>query len=177
MGDSRPRPVQPPQRGPSGRGSREAAEVTAEVIELLEVLWEKGRDAASTSPVSASQLRVLYCLDREDGMNLRTLGESLGSAPSSVSRLCDRLQALGFLERRPSSVSRRELELHLTRQGKDYLRGLRLRREESLTATIAAMPPKARTALLEGLTGFRDVAEELIPQRRLTVQKQTGKPA
>lgn len=148
----------PPARSRQHR-SRDAAQVTAAVIELLEVLWEQGRDAASTQPVSASQLRVLYSLDREDGMNLRTLGEALNSAPSSVSRLCDRLQALGFVERSPSPVSRRELELHLTPRGSDYLRDLRLRREEALTATIATMPPRARTALLEGLKGFRDAAE------------------
>lgn len=157
--------------------SRDAAQVTAEVIELLEVLWEQGRDAASTSPVSPSQLRVMYCLEREDGMNLRTLGETLGSAPSSVSRLCDRLQALGFLERSPSPVSRRELELHLTRQGMSYLRDLRLRREKALTATIEAMPPKARAALVEGLTGFRDVTDGLVPERRLTVEKHLENPA
>ncbi|MEU5837171.1 MarR family transcriptional regulator [Streptomyces diacarni] len=147
--------------------SHEAAGAAGEVIELLEILWEHGRDAVSTSPVSASQLRVLYCLDRDEGMNLRTLGELLGSAPSSVSRLCDRLQALGFLERLPSPVSRRELELHLTRQGKKYLSDLRLRREEALTATLAAMPPKARAVLAEGLQAFREAAEGATPTRRL----------
>ncbi|XTP09989.1 MarR family winged helix-turn-helix transcriptional regulator [Streptomyces albus subsp. chlorinus] len=148
--------------------SREAAETAGEVIELLEVLWERGRDAVSTSPVSSSQLRVLYCLDRDEGMNLRTLGEQLGSAPSSVSRLCDRLQALGFLERMPSPVSRRELELRLTRQGRTYLSDLRLRREEALTATLAAMPPRARRQLGEGLRAFRDAAERAAPARRLS---------
>ncbi|OEV08742.1 MarR family winged helix-turn-helix transcriptional regulator [Streptomyces nanshensis] len=168
----------PVPSGPSRqRRSRDAAQVTAAVIELLEVLWEQGRDAASSHPVSASQLRVLYCLDREDGMNLRTLGEALGAAPSSVSRLCDRLQALGFIERSPSPVSRRELELHLTRRGGDYLRDLRQRREESLTATIAAMPPTARTALLEGLRGFRDATEGRAPGHRLAVQRDAEKPA
>lgn len=161
-------PDGPRQRGP------EAAQAAGEVIELLEVLWERGRDAVSPSPVSASQLRVLYCLDRQDGMNLRTLGEALGSAPSSVSRLCDRLQAMGLLERSPSPVSRRELELHLTRQGEDCLRDLRRRREESLTTTIAAMPPKARAALFEGLKGFRDVTESVVPQLRLSGREESG---
>ncbi|MGP3976178.1 MarR family winged helix-turn-helix transcriptional regulator [Streptomyces sp. 8N114] len=153
---------------PGRRGSPAAAETAGEVIELLEVLWEHGRDAVSSSPVSASQLRVLYCLDRDEGMNLRTLGEMLGSAPSSVSRLCDRLQALGFLERLPSQVSRRELELHLTHQGRKYLSDLRLRREEALTATLAEMPPRARSVLHEGLRAFRDAAEGTAPAHRLS---------
>ncbi|MET8009194.1 MarR family transcriptional regulator [Streptomyces sp. NPDC005271] len=144
---------------PSHRRSLEAAQMACEVIELLEVLWERGRDAVSSSPVSASQLRVLYSLDREEGINLRTLGELLGSAPSSVSRLCDRLQALGFVERAPSPVSRRELELRLTSHGKAYLLELRARREEALLAAIADMAPTDRKALLEGLKGFQDAVD------------------
>ncbi|MFF3765006.1 MarR family winged helix-turn-helix transcriptional regulator [Streptomyces sp. NPDC001922] len=133
------------------------------MIELLEVLWERGRDAVSSTPVSPSQLRVLYILDRDEGINLRTLGEVLGSAPSSVSRLCDRLQALGFVERAPSPVSRRELELWLTGRGKSYLRDLRARREEALLAVIGGMSPTARKGLVEGLTGFRSAVEDATP--------------
>lgn len=138
--------------------SRDAAHEGSEVIELLEVLWEQGREAVPTGPVSPSQLRVLYTLDRDEGINLRMLAEALGSASPSVSRLCDRLQATGFVERTPSPVSRRELELRLTSHGKAYLVDLRMRREQVLMSTIDAMPPKARRALLEGLRSFRGAA-------------------
>lgn len=143
----------------SPRWSNEAARAACEVVELLEVLWERGREVTSTSPVSASQLRVLYSLEREDGINLRALGHMLGSAPSSVSRLCDRLEAVGFVERTPSAVSRRELTLRLTGRGRSYLVDLRAQREEVLLTAIEAMSPAARTALLEGLAGFRDAAD------------------
>ncbi|MFJ8074116.1 MarR family winged helix-turn-helix transcriptional regulator [Streptomyces sp. NPDC096176] len=135
---------------------QETAHAARELIELLEVLWERGRDMVSSTPVSASQLRVLYSLDREEGINLRTLGEALGSTPPSVSRLCDRLEALGFVQRLPSPVSRRELELHLTAHGKAYLRDLRAQRQEALLAVVADMPPSGRNALLKGLTSFQD---------------------
>lgn len=145
--------------------SHDAAQVAREVIELLEVLWEQGRDAVSSAPVSSSQLRVMYILDRDEGINLRTLGEVLGSAPSSVSRLCDRLQALGFVERAASPVSRRELELRLSSRGKAYLAELRARREKALLAAIAGMPSAARRALVEGLAGFRAAVGEVPPVR------------
>ncbi|OEJ97654.1 MarR family winged helix-turn-helix transcriptional regulator [Streptomyces thermolilacinus] len=147
----------------SADGSSDAARTAGEVIELLEMLWEHGREMVSPAPVSATQLRVLYALEREDGINLRTLSELLGSAPSSVSRLCDRLEALGFVERFPSSVSRRELELRLTSPAKAYLGDLRGRREEVLTASIAAMHPSTRASLLEGLRGFRSSLEGVQP--------------
>ncbi|MEU6439455.1 MarR family transcriptional regulator [Streptomyces sp. NPDC047046] len=136
-----------------------AARVAGEVIELLEVMWHKGRDLAPTAPVSVSQLRVLYILDREDGINLRTLGEELGAAPSSVSRLCDRLQALGYVERAASRSSRREVELRLTPPGTRYLGELRARRQSALLEILERMPRADRDALARGLGGFLDAAD------------------
>ncbi|QNP61725.1 MarR family winged helix-turn-helix transcriptional regulator [Streptomyces genisteinicus] len=153
-------------------GSEATAEAARELIELLEVLWERGKDMVSPAPVSASQLRVLYCLDRDDGINLRTLGQVLGSAPPSVSRLCDRLEALGFVRRQPSQVSRRELELRLTSRGRAYLRDLRSQRQEALLEVIAAMPPSARSALLRGLTSFQEAVDDAgtLPRRPVAVK-------
>jgi DNA-binding MarR family transcriptional regulator len=144
---------------PSQQPADDAAGAGTAVIELLEVLWEQGRDAVPTDPVSPSQLRVLYCLDREAGMNLRRLGELLDSAPSSVSRLCDRLEAMGLVERTQSPVSRRELELHLTSNAERVLADLRARREAALLAILDRMPAKARRDLTKGLQAFRFAAQ------------------
>ncbi|MER6187244.1 MarR family transcriptional regulator [Streptomyces sp. NPDC001652] len=124
--------------------------MTSEAAELLEVLW--GR--ASTAPVSASQLRVLFILEHNEGINLRTLADALGSTPPSTSRLCDRLQAVGFLERRAALASRRELELYLSRRGRAFLTDLRARRESALQSVLEQMPTPQRSALLKGLEAF-----------------------
>lgn len=128
----------------------QVARVTSQASELLEVLW--GR--ASTAPVSASQLRVLFILEHHEGINLRTLAESLGSTPPSTSRLCDRLQAVGFVERRTAAGSRRELELFLSRRGRAFLTDLRSRREAALEGVLEQMPTVQRSALLRGLEAF-----------------------
>ncbi|MFI7497921.1 MarR family winged helix-turn-helix transcriptional regulator [Streptomyces sp. NPDC049687] len=128
----------------------EVARVTSQAAELLEVLW--GR--ASTAPVSASQLRVLFILEHNEGINLRTLADHLGSTPPSTSRLCDRLQAVGFVERRAAASSRRELQLFLSRRGRSFLADLRSRREDALQAVLEQMPVAQRTALLRGLEAF-----------------------
>ncbi|MGA5407681.1 MarR family winged helix-turn-helix transcriptional regulator [Streptomyces lavendulocolor] len=144
---------------PAGADRSAAAHAAREVIELLEVLWNKGRDLTSPAPVSSSQLRVLYILDRDRPINLRTLGDELGMAPSSVSRMCDRLDALGYVERSPSTASRRELDLRLSSRGRKYLEDLRARRETALVKVIDAMPPAQRAALATGLSGFRRAVE------------------
>ncbi|MEU2539844.1 MarR family winged helix-turn-helix transcriptional regulator [Streptomyces iakyrus] len=132
----------------------EVARVTSTAAELLEVLW--GR--ASTAPASASQLRVLLMLEHHEGINLRTLADSLASTPPSTSRLCDRLQAAGFVEREVSPADRREVRLHLSGRGRAFLADLRTRREDALRAVLDQMPAAKRVALLEGLEAFCDAA-------------------
>jgi DNA-binding MarR family transcriptional regulator len=124
--------------------------VTTTAVELLEVVW--GR--ASTAPTSASQLRVLHILEHHDGINLRTLAESLASTPPSTSRLCDRLQAAGFVERVLSAQDRREVRLRLSGRGRAFLADLRARRERELRKVLADVPADKRVALLEGLEAF-----------------------
>jgi DNA-binding MarR family transcriptional regulator len=124
--------------------------VTSTAGELLEVLW--GR--ASTAPASASQLRVLLILEHHEGINLRTLADSLASTPPSTSRLCDRLQAAGFVDREVSPIDRREVRLHLSSRGRAFLDDLRARRERELQQVLALMPATKRAALLEGLEAF-----------------------
>lgn len=143
---------------PTHRQLDDVARVASVAAELLDVLW--GR--ASTAPVSASQLRVLFILEHNEGINLRTLADALSSTPPSVSRLCDRLQAVGFIERTPSSNSRRELQLHLSARGHAFLQDLRSRRELELKAVIARMPPKRRAAMLDGLEAFCDTASSQV---------------
>ncbi|MEU5765269.1 MarR family winged helix-turn-helix transcriptional regulator [Streptomyces asoensis] len=136
----------------------QVARVTSEAAELLEVLW--GR--ASTAPVSASQLRVLFILEHQEGINLRTLAEFLGSSAPSTSRLCDRLQAVGFIERRTAPESRRELELFLSGRGRTFLADLRARREATLEGVLELMSAAQRTALLRGLEAFCAAAGQQI---------------
>ncbi|MFJ7209826.1 MarR family winged helix-turn-helix transcriptional regulator [Streptomyces sp. NPDC098789] len=127
---------------------------TSELIELLAVVWEGSRDTASAPPVSSAQARVLFLIDGHGEMNLRELGRLLEAAPPSVTRLCDRLQAVGFVERHPGADDRREVLLALTSAGRSYLGDLRARRQEALAAAVAAMPPASRAALAVGLADF-----------------------
>ncbi|MEU7059471.1 MarR family transcriptional regulator [Streptomyces sp. NPDC046197] len=124
--------------------------MTSEAAELLEVLW--GR--ASTAPVSASQLRVLFILEHNEGINLRTLADALGSTPPSTSRLCDRLEAVGFVRREAAVSSRRELQLYLSRRSRAFLTDLRSRREAAVQSVLEQMPAAKRAALLTGLEAF-----------------------
>ena len=135
----------------------EALNVLTGVVERVEVMWERSREA-SPAPLSASQLRAMCVLDRFTRINLRGLTEEWNSTPPSVSRLCDRLEAVGFLERSLSPSSRREVELRLSERGRAYLADLRERRREHVRGLIEAMPASARAAMVEGLRALHETA-------------------
>ncbi|MFD5723488.1 MarR family winged helix-turn-helix transcriptional regulator [Streptomyces sp. NPDC127036] len=130
---------------------RDAARQARSIAELFDVMWEQDRNEGPPPYIPVSQLRVMNIVDREDGIRMRTLTRLLGAARPSVCRLIDRLQALGFVERRPCPESGREILLSLTRSGHRHLERLRERREELLLAALATMPDQQRTAMTEGL--------------------------
>ncbi|WP_381789852.1 MarR family winged helix-turn-helix transcriptional regulator [Streptomyces niveus] len=140
------------------RPREKMAEAARTASELLEVLWGRGQEAAPSGTVSPSQLRALLVLEKYDGTNLRSLGKALGSRPPSVSRLCDRMEALGLVERRTSTTSRREVELRLSPRGRKVLDEHRAIRAREVSAVLDGMSPAAVAALTEGLTAFHEAA-------------------
>ncbi|MFD5102814.1 MarR family winged helix-turn-helix transcriptional regulator, partial [Streptomyces albidochromogenes] len=135
-------------------GHQQVAHDACAALELLQLLWGRGQEAAPSGPVSPSQLRALTALEGQEGVNLRALGEALGSRPSSVSRLCDRLEAAGLVERFPSATSRREIEVRLSRRGHAVLDDFRTFRVRELEAVLREMAPAELAALAEGLQAF-----------------------
>ncbi|WP_406281642.1 MarR family winged helix-turn-helix transcriptional regulator [Streptomyces sp. NBC_00209] len=139
--------------------------------ELLEVLWGRGQEAAARGVVSPSQLRALLVVEQQEGSNLRSLGEALGSRAPSVSRLCDRMEAMGLVQRDPSPTSRREVELRLTLQGRELLEEYRAIRTRELTAVLERMQPSEVAALAVGLTAFRSAASQRLTGERRTAAR------
>ncbi|MFD5097455.1 MarR family winged helix-turn-helix transcriptional regulator [Streptomyces albidochromogenes] len=139
----------------------QVAHAACAVSELLQMLWGRGQEAAPSGPVSPSQLRALTTLEGQEGVNLRALGEALGTRPSSVSRLCDRLEAAGLVERYPSMTSRREIEVRLSRRGRAVLAEFRAFRAREVETVLREMSPSHLAALADGLEAFRTAAARL----------------
>ncbi|MFD5625205.1 MULTISPECIES: MarR family winged helix-turn-helix transcriptional regulator [unclassified Streptomyces] len=139
----------------------ENAPEVSRVLELLETATEHSRDALSTAPVSAAQTRVMYLIERQPGISLTALRRHLAVAAPSATRLCDRLQAAGFLRRTPSPEDRRETRLDLTEAGTAHLREIRRRREQALRLAMNRMTPSARAALTTGLAALCEAVADI----------------
>jgi DNA-binding MarR family transcriptional regulator len=125
------------------------------------MLWGRGQEAAPSGPVSPSQLRALTILEGQGGVNLRALGEALGTRPSSVSRLCDRLEAAGLIQRYPSTTSRREVEVRLRRRGRAVLAEFREFRAREVQTVLQEMSPSELAAFAQGLEAFQSAAAKV----------------
>lgn len=137
-------------------------EVTAQA-EALVLEWNRAEDW-TVPRIPPSQLRVLSALGRLGPMNLTTLTSHLGAIPSSASRLCDRLQAAGLIERTPSSSSKREVRLKVSRAGQARLDAFARTRCVDFQAVLSSMPPDAQQVLLSGLKEFSAAASHAASQ-------------
>lgn len=126
----------------------------------LIAVWAHSRHSAA-SAISSIQLQALLTIESHEHVNLAKLGEALDAQPSSASRLCDRLEATGWVRRSVADDDRREITIRLTASGKALLEELRGRRRDDLAKVIDEMPPAARTALLRGLRAFTSAADRV----------------
>ncbi|MBA8948747.1 DNA-binding MarR family transcriptional regulator [Actinomadura namibiensis] len=118
----------------------------------LASVWSGGH---LNAPVPATQLRVLFVVERYGSINVTGVATELGALLSSASRLCGRLEATGLLERVPGP-DRRAITLRLTPRGADLLADLRRVRRGALAEVLAGMDTDDRAALRLGLERFHE---------------------
>lgn len=117
---------------------------------------------ASESPplnVSGAQMSALRTIARAGPLNLTRLADELGTIPSWASRLCDRLEADGYIERKPKVPGQREVEISLRPAGKRLLEEVADRRRESLVGVLELMTATERRHLERGLEAFSRAAQ------------------
>ncbi|MGW5849968.1 MarR family winged helix-turn-helix transcriptional regulator [Streptomyces sp. NPDC055254] len=133
----------------------DAARSISDIAELLDVMWENARRTSTAAAASTAQLRLMYLVDRQPGIRMRALAHLLGAAAPSVTRLCDRLEAIGFLARHSCAHSGREVTLRLTPAGEAHLAQVRENRARALSHAFEAMTSEGRLALATGLAALR----------------------
>ncbi|MEU6100679.1 MarR family winged helix-turn-helix transcriptional regulator [Streptomyces flaveolus] len=150
----------------SASGSRDdpvalALEI-ADAVEALTHLWTVAAQGASLR-LSPHQLRALRVLESEPGLNLTALAERMEMGLPTASRLCDRIEAAGLLERVLHPHKRREVQLRLTGHGRQMLDEVALLRAHALAAVLAAMDRPVREALHRGMPGFLAARNRGVP--------------
>ncbi|MFF3348909.1 MarR family winged helix-turn-helix transcriptional regulator [Streptomyces sp. NPDC002779] len=141
------------QAGGRGEELRSLALAIFDAVDDLSTLWSEAAQQASLR-LSPHQLRALRVLELEPGLNLTSLAEGMEIGLPTASRLCDRLEAAGLVERVLHPRKRREVQLSLTGHGRQVLGEVALHRSQALAAVLAAMTPAEREALSRGMQAF-----------------------
>jgi MarR family transcriptional regulator for hemolysin len=119
---------------------------------LRKAFDERARRIGITRP----QWRVLARLNREPGLKQASLAELLEVEPISLSRMIDRLQDAGMVERRSDPHDRRAWCLHLTEKAAPVVTQMQALADELHRDMMSGMGAAAHDQLAELLTRTRD---------------------
>lgn len=125
----------------------------AGAVDSLTALWSLAAQGAALR-LSPHQLRALRILEAAPGLNLTALARRMDIGPPTASRLCDRLEAAGLLEREAHPHRRREVRLRPSAHGRRVLAEVAELRTRALASAMAAMAPGDRAAMRRGLVAF-----------------------
>ena len=120
---------------------------TTEEERLVETLLRASRSLVGVAirsvqsarvELTVAQHRVLILLE-EGPLGVGEIAVELGVNPSNASRLCDRLQGLGLIERQRSEEDRRSVLVALTEAGREVVEQVRAARRAEITRVVAKL--------------------------------------
>ena len=91
------------------------------IYEVSRLLRRNFDERVQSLGLTQAQWRALAHISHNEGCNQITLAEILEVKPITLSRLLDRLQAAGWVERRTDPEDRRAIRLHLSELAKPLL--------------------------------------------------------
>ena len=121
-----------------------------DVARLLRRRFEQ-RAREAQIPLSRSQCAVLIRVARDEGLSQATLAHCLDIEPIALVRIIDRLEALGFVERRFNPRDRRVWMLYLTPSAEPVLAEIRRLAKAVDETALAGLPEQIRETLLDTL--------------------------
>ena len=135
--------------------------------EFSKEMWDCWRDAsvsysafARKMGVDVSELYVVDVLwDTDEGMTQKSICEQCDMGKQTVSAVCKRLVAGGFVVAHPSATDKRERIMLLTDEGRDRWRSSVERMREIEAMAAEAIPAKDADAFLRAIKRYVDVLQ------------------
>ena len=112
-----------------------------------------------TPEVTLPQFRALVLLEGRGAMTVGELADELGVAPSTASRMCDRLVAKKLVRRALDRTNRRRVRLTLHAAGHDLIAASTRRRTQQIARLIRTIPPAEQERLAAALNVLVAAAE------------------
>lgn len=106
--------------------------------------------------LTQAQWQILVRIAHMEGARQTQIADILEMQPISVARMIDRMEAAGWVERRPDPQDRRAVNLYLTEKAEPILE--KMRERATLTRALATkdLPEEDLAALLRILQNMRE---------------------
>lgn len=101
--------------------------------------------------LTQAQWRAIVHLSRSEGMTQAALAERLEIQPITLTRLIDRMESAGWVERRTHPLDRRAVQLFLTPRSQPILAEMHARAAETLNEATRGLSPRAEQQLIASL--------------------------
>ncbi|HEU5267939.1 MAG TPA: MarR family winged helix-turn-helix transcriptional regulator [Jatrophihabitans sp.] len=110
--------------------------------------------AAADETVTPQQVRALVAIASQGTMTATGFAAALGVHASSATRMCDRLVAVGLLDRRDDPADRRYLMLDLTERGRAVVAAIMRQRRTIIKQILTRIPEGERPAVTAAFQRF-----------------------
>jgi DNA-binding MarR family transcriptional regulator len=160
-GAARLRPASPSPRGRRQRELQRNLHILSAVVRR--VLDQRPVESLPDSPITPEQLKLLRFVALKRGAKVGEVATGLGITAASASLGLDRLQALGYVERKKRSQDRRSVQVFATRTGRVLVARVRRIVDAKLSRAldrISAKNKKLFTELAAEMTGALMQGEE-----------------
>jgi DNA-binding MarR family transcriptional regulator len=120
--------------------------------------------------VTRAQWKVLFRLSRQPGLRQIELADMLDIEPITLSRIVDRLEESGHVERVADPADRRAWRLHVTATAQPLVEKLRALADEMVGDAFAGIDPKEIEITRQVLGRVRENASRAVPMNRASNQ-------
>jgi len=112
-----------------------------EIAETAHALRKAFDRRACGHGVTRAQWKVLFRLERQPGLRQIELADMLDVEPITLSRIVDRLEEAGLVERLADPSDRRAWRLHITAQARPLVEKLHAIADEMIAEAFAGIEP------------------------------------
>jgi DNA-binding MarR family transcriptional regulator len=141
-----------------------------EISETAHALRKAFDRRAMGHGVTRAQWKVLFRLERNPGLRQIELADMLDIEPITLSRIVDRLEESGLVERVADPADRRAWRLHVTAKAQPLIEKLRGIADEMIAEAFAGIDPKDIEITRQVLGRVRENASRAAPLNRASNQ-------
>ena len=141
-----------------------------EIAETAHALRKAFDRRAVGMGVTRAQWKVLFRLERLPGLRQIELADMLDVEPITLSRIVDRLEEAGLVERIADPADRRAWRLHVTAKAQPLIAKLHAVADEMISEAFAGIDPKDIEIVRTVLGRVRENASRAAPMNRASNQ-------